>query len=135
MNEDRHNHLNMIQAVIDRMGQNSFHLKGWAVGIMIAIFTFSAGRNDLRSILFTIIPLFVIWILDSYYLNLERKFRLLYDEVRKKKEIDFDMNFSDIKLQVKDHYKVSLLRCIISRTEVLFYLTCILTTVLIYIFA
>lgn len=135
MSEEKVSHLSMIQGVISRMGQNSFQLKGWAVGIMIAIFTFAGNQNDLRSILFTIIPLIVIWILDSYYLNLERKFRLLYDDVRKKKDIDFSMNFTDIKLEIKNHYKVSMFNCIISKTESLFYFTCILTTILIYIFA
>ena len=38
-------HLNMIQEIITRMGNNSFSLKQWAVGIMIAIYAF-AGENS-----------------------------------------------------------------------------------------
>jgi len=130
-------HLQMIQEIITRMGRNSFQLKGWAVGIMIAIFSFAGNQSNLKCILFTVFPLIVIWFLDSYYLLLERKFRLLYDNIRIKddKNIDFDMNYNSVKLQIGEHYKISFLRVVISRTEILFYLTCIITTILIYIFA
>ena len=129
-------HLQMIQGIITRMGQNSFQLKGWAIGIMIAIFTFAGQQGDTRSILFTIIPLTVIWLLDSYYLQLERKFRLLYDDVRKNKEkTDFDMSFNSVKLEVGKHNKISYFRIMFSITETPFYLVCIITTILIYQFA
>ena len=129
-------HLQMIQGIITRMGQNSFQLKGWAIGIMIAIFTFAGKQDDTRCILFTIIPLIVIWLLDSYYLQLERKFRLLYDDVRKNKnKTDFDMNFNSVKLEVGKHKKISFFRIVFSITESSFYLVCILTTILIYNFA
>ena len=128
-------HLQMIQGIITRMGQNSFQLKGWAVGIMIAIFSFAGQQTETRCILFTIIPLFVIWLLDSYYLQLERKFRLLYDYVRKNKDkSDFGMNFNSVKLEVGKHTQISFFRIMFSITEVSFYLTCILTTILVYQF-
>lgn len=74
-------HLEMIQNVINRMGNNSFLLKGWAVLVIVAIFTFTGeSNNDIRCILFTNVPLVVFWGLDSYYLQLERKYRKLYDE-------------------------------------------------------
>ena len=78
-------HLNMIQGIISRMGNNAFSLKQWAVGIMIAIYAF-AGENSHKAVIVTIIPLIVFWFLDSYYLMIERKYRCLYDEVRRKKE-------------------------------------------------
>lgn len=67
-------HLNMIQEIIARMGNNSFSLKQWAVavGIMIAIYTV-ARENSYKAVIVTIIPLIVFWILDSYYLMIENK--------------------------------------------------------------
>ena len=56
-------HLNMIQEIITRMGNNSFSLKQWAVGIMIAIYAF-AGENSHKAVIVTIIPLVVFWILE-----------------------------------------------------------------------
>ena len=35
----------MIQSIITRMGNNSFSLKGWAVGIMIAVYAFAGKSN------------------------------------------------------------------------------------------
>ena len=84
-------HLNMIQGIISRMGNNAFSLKQWAVGIMIAIYAF-AGENSHKAVIVTIIPLIVFWFLDSYYLMIERKYRCLYDEVRKKKKKNIDFN-------------------------------------------
>ena len=82
-------HLNMIQGIISRMGNNAFSLKQWAVGIMIAIYAF-AGENSHKAVIVTIIPLIVFWFLDSYYLMIEHKYRCLYDEVRRKKESEPD---------------------------------------------
>ena len=72
--ENKRSHLNMIQQVITRMGSNSFSLKGWTVGMIVAIYAF-AGNNAHKAVIITLIPLIVFWILDSYYLTLERKFR------------------------------------------------------------
>lgn len=132
--EDKVAHLQMIQGIITRMGQNSFQIKGWAIGIMIAIFSFAGEQSNTRCILFTIVPLIIMWFLDSYYLQLERKFRLLYDDVRISEESrDYDMNFNDIKIKVSDSYKISYFKILISATEIVFYLTCIITTTLIYL--
>lgn len=132
--EDKVAHLQMIQGIITRMGQNSFQIKGWAIGIMIAIFSFAGEQSNTRCILFTIVPLIIMWFLDSYYLQLERKFRLLYDDVRIfEGSRDYDMNFNDIKIKVRDSYKISYFKNLISATEIVFYLTCIITTTLIYL--
>ena len=132
--EEKVVHLQMIQDIIARMGQNSFQIQGWAIGIMIAIFSFAGEQSNTRCILFTIIPLIIMWFLDSYYLQLERKFRLLYDDVRtSEKNKEYDMNFNNVKIKVKDSYKISYFMILISITEAVFYLTCITTTTLIYL--
>ena len=131
-------HLEMIQNVINRMGNNSFLLKGWAVLVIVAIFTFTGeSNNDIKCILFTNIPLIVFWGLDSYYLQLERKYRKLYDDIRLKENdnTDFNMNPSNVKISISDSKMVSFMNCFLSATEILFYGTCITTTILIYIFA
>lgn len=131
--ENKRTHLGMIQQIITRMGNNSFSLKGWSVGIMIAIFAF-AGNNYHKAVVVTLIPIIVFWILDAYFLMLERKFRLLYEEVRSKKEsdIDFDMNFNNIKINFKQIGKYGFLRILFSKTILPFYLVCIVTTLIIY---
>ena len=132
------NYLEMIQKVIARMGNNSFLLKGWAVLVIVAIFTFTKESNNVKIILFTNIPLVVFWGLDSYYLQLERKYRLLFDHVRNnisEKDVDYNLNPNLISVTLKDSKKVSFFNCLFSITELLYYGTCIVTTILIYIFA
>ena len=55
----KNNYLEMIQKVIARMGNNSFLLKGLAVLVIVAIFTFTKESNNVKIILFTNIPLVV----------------------------------------------------------------------------
>lgn len=132
-NQDKISHLQMIQSIVDRMGKNSFSLKGWAVGVMVAIYAF-AGQNYNKAVIVTLIPLIIFWILDSYYLMLERKYRRLYDEVRLKEnnKIDFDMNFNNVSLKMKEIKKFEFIRKFFSKTEWPFYLVCITVTLIIY---
>lgn len=131
--ENKRNHLLMIQNVIDRMGRNSFSLKEWAIGIMIAIFAF-AGANAHKAVIITLVPLIAFWFLDAYYLMLERKFRALYENVRLKKEsdIDFNMNFNSIKLNMNDIKKYCFFSILLSKSEMPFYIVCIITSLIIY---
>lgn len=87
-------HLEMIQGVINRLSTNSFLLKGWSVVLISALFALSAGDSNPAFIYLAYIPAFVFWGLDGYFLREERKFRALYNSVRKKDEsdIDFSMN-------------------------------------------
>lgn len=133
MENQKVTYLQMIQNIISRMAENSFKIKGWGIGVMLAIFSFAGTQGDKRCILFTIIPLVVLWGLDAYYLQLERKYRLFYDVKRKNKVETFDMNLNSIKIEIKDVSKICYLRCIFSLTEVLFYLTCIITSIVVYL--
>lgn len=89
-------HLDMLQAVISRMNQNSFQLKGWNVVLVSALFALSVDGKDIAFVLFAFFPAFVLWGLDGYYLRQERLFRMLYDKVRVQDEINFSMDTSSI---------------------------------------
>lgn len=132
--ENKVAHMNMVQQIITRMGNNSFMLKGWTIGIMVAVFAF-AGKDAHKAIMITIIPLGVIWFLDSYYLTIERKYRALYEEIRLKKEseITFDMNFNNVKLTMNNIKKYSIFNSFTSISVMPFYLVCIVTTLLLYL--
>ena len=131
--EKKISHLNMIQSIITRMGNNSFALKGWAVGIMIAVYAV-AGNSNVKAVIVTLMPLIVFWFIDTYYLMLERKFRCLYDDVRIKdeKDIDFSMNPNDVKINLDEVKKYGFFSIFFSKSVLPFYLVCIATTLVIY---
>ena len=77
-------HLKMIQNVIDRMGRNSFWLRGWNATLAVGWLAFVArvGVEKTPDGLWPIVPLLMLFLLDGYYLSQERRFRKLYNAVR-----------------------------------------------------
>jgi len=69
------------------MGQNSFQMKGWALTVvtaLLALFAASIGENCNGNSWFVLIgipPTLIFWCFDSYYLQQERKFRGVYNDV------------------------------------------------------
>lgn len=80
---NRVSHLQMIQAVIGRLGNDSFLIKGWAVTIAGALLGFAADRHSERLAVLSLIPTVLFWVQDSLFLRSERLFRLLHEDVRK----------------------------------------------------
>jgi hypothetical protein len=81
MKEEKIKHLEFIQNIITRHNTNSFQIKGLTVAIVSALLAVYASNNNLEFIWIGIIPTILFWFLDSYYLQLERKFRGLYNDV------------------------------------------------------
>lgn len=94
--------LQMIQGVIDRMGGNLFYLRGWSITLLAGLFAISTSDllkvSNWAPLLFFVL-LLLFWVYDAYFLSLERKFRGLYDQVRKisEEKIDFSMNIVEFK--------------------------------------
>ena len=116
--ENKIKHLEMIENIIERMGSNSFQLKGWAVTLVTVIGALAARETDRRFFLLAFIPLIAFWGIDAFYLQSERKYKELYKEVRAKKEeeIDFDMTTENIHTCHTCYW-----RCVWSKTEAWFY--------------
>ena len=78
-------HLEMVQGVINRLGHDSFLIKGWSMTILVAGIVFVA-RSQVQSayiVLTFTIPVVGFWILDGYFLWQERLFREVYIVCRK----------------------------------------------------
>ncbi|WP_066072176.1 hypothetical protein [Neobacillus soli] len=129
MNENKLKHLEFIQGVINRMGQNSFLLKGWAVTLVAGLFVFANTQDmEWKMISIAFIPSIFFWLLDGYFLWQEKLFRNLYDHVRKKGEgemIDFSMNVKPFVSETG-----SWIRICLSTTLSLFYLPIIVIIVI-----
>lgn len=94
MIEAKMKHLEFVQATINRMANNSFLLKGWAVTIVGGLIALTFREVNRHYLLISAIVVALFWMLDSYYLSRERKFILLYNQVRKHNEenVDFAMD-------------------------------------------
>ena len=79
--EEKRQHLEFIQKFITRMNTNSFQLKGVAIIMMSASLAIYASTDEVIFIFLAILPTLLFWFLDSYYLQKERKFRGVYDDV------------------------------------------------------
>jgi len=83
-------HLEMIQSIINRMANNSFLLKGWAVILSSALFALSVKDANISFVSVAFFPIIVFWILDGYFLKIEREYRKVYDKVRQLDELNID---------------------------------------------
>jgi hypothetical protein len=102
-------HLTFIQGVINRMGQNSFLLKGWSVTIIAALFALAAQGANGKYILVAYFPAIMFWLLDAFFLYQEKLFRKLYEKVASN-AIDsehFTLNTEVIKTEVEGYTNVA----------------------------
>ncbi|MFC1651514.1 hypothetical protein ACFL2X_08080 [Candidatus Latescibacterota bacterium] len=81
MTPEQIKHLEFIQNVITRMNTNSFQIKGWSIIILSALLAIYASTKNNYFFLAAVFPTLIFWFLDAYYLNQERKFRGLYNDV------------------------------------------------------
>ena len=116
----------MIQAIITRMAQNSFMIKGWALTLVVAMFAF-VPKTVYLFVPIVIMPILIFAFFDAYYLQLERYYRNLYDIVRNKQEaeIDFDLKTTKECKKIKDSYW----HCFFSYSILLFYTPILLVAV------
>lgn len=84
--EEIHKEIDLLQASIQRMANNSFLLKGWMVSLIAVVIALAPKEeNELiiaASMLFVIIS---FWFLDAFFLKLERIYRMRYDWVLKER--------------------------------------------------
>ena len=112
-------HLEMTQGVINRLGNNSFLLKGWSMTIIALSMVLTAryGLQNPYIILAFFLPVLGFWVLDGYFLWQERLFRKVYDEVRQKTDTDFKMDV----MKHRDKPKCTWFSSVFSVTLVIFY--------------
>jgi len=108
MDEGKRLHLEFIQNIITRMNTNSFYIKGLAITIVSALMAIYATTPKIIFIFIGIPPTILFWLLDSYYLQQERKFRGVYNDVTGLKQtIDvkpYEMPIQKYTKHIDKHY-------------------------------
>jgi hypothetical protein len=74
-------HREFVQSVITRMNANSFQIKGMTITIVAAFLGVYASNSKILFILIPIPFVLLFWFLDTYYLQLERQFRGVYNDI------------------------------------------------------
>ena len=117
--ENKLKHLEFIQQAVNRMASNLFLLKGWTVTLIAALFALAAKDSKDVYFLIAYLPPVMFWVLDGYFLAQERRFRALYDHVRKldESEIDFSMDTQ----KFSHEWRTSWLGSMFSRTLNIYY--------------
>lgn len=109
-------HLEFIQSIINRMGSNSFQMKSWMITIVSALLALYSSSSNKAFLLFAILPTLLFWYLDSYYLQQERKFRGLYNDVAKVSENPNEIKAFAMPLNLYTGRKYSLWNVLTSET-------------------
>lgn len=120
MDADKIKHLDYVQNAINRMADNSFKIKGLTITLFSAFVGIYVKTGELQFLLATVLPIFLFWLLDAYYLQQERKFRAIYNELIGKSNNlrirSFEMPLNKVK---GVHY--SFWCAMLSKTELLLY--------------
>ena len=73
-------HLTIMQGLIQRMSGNRRSCKLWCVTLASAILVLATQNKGAQDALIALLPTVILWVLDSYYLGLERRFRDSYSK-------------------------------------------------------
>lgn len=103
MEENKIKHLEFIQATITRMNQNSFQIKGWMITIVSALLALYANSENVIYISIAIVPVVIFWLLDAYYLQQERKFRGVYNDVAGLSPDDSRVSIKDFEMPIQKY--------------------------------
>jgi len=86
MDDKKSKHLEMVQAVINRMAGSSMTIKGWSITLVSALFALAAKDAEFRYVIVSYFSAGMFWFLDGYFLYQERSFRNLYNKIRVNQE-------------------------------------------------
>lgn len=104
--DDLFKEIDLIQECIRRMSHNSFMVKGWALTLLAGVTAFTHGDNFKDVVLLicsTIIPFVCFWLLDTFFLHTERKYRKMYEVMLEKRRKDdlsgqFELNPQNVSI-------------------------------------
>ena len=103
MDNNKTKHLEFIQSTITRMNQNSFQIKGWMITLVSALLALYASSEKVAYILIAIVPAIVFWLLDAYYLQQERRFRGVYNDVAGLSPDDSRINVREFEMPIQKY--------------------------------
>lgn len=136
--DGRIKHLDMVQAVVARLGGNGFVIKGWAVTVAGAFQGFGITTVNGWLALAGTLPTCLFWFLEASFLRSERAFRMLYGRIRRGAVEPFFMNATSSEfldsLEAKERTSVAWRTTILRPSLALFYTALIVSAGAIAVF-
>lgn len=100
--EKRLAYLQMVQSAIDRMSTMSAIFKGFTATVITGVAAVSFTNISKWVVLLSMVPILCFFVIDMYYLSLERRFRYLFNQIRNNyNDVDYDMDPPKIKKEDK----------------------------------
>ena len=100
--EEKTAYLQMIQEPIGRMSTASAIFKGFAATIVSGVATLTYCEVHPTVLALSFVPVLLFALLDIYYLMLEKKYRYLFEQVRKGKHpVNFSMKLTKNSIAAK----------------------------------
>lgn len=130
---ERIKHLEFIQDAITRMNANSFQMKSWMLVIVTALLGSYANTKNHNFVLLAILPTLIFWVLDTYYLQQERKFRGIYNDVAGISEKPSEIKLFAMPINLYTDEKYSFINVLLSVTILPLYTLMLIILVVIYI--
>jgi hypothetical protein len=130
-----HKEIDLVQAVISRMANNSFFLKGWLVSLIAVVLALTkdaviAFESPYYSLII-LLPVIAFWYLDAFFLHKERCYRKLYDWViENRKNTDdylYSLNYKRFEKQVGNIFCVMFSKTLIPFYGLVVFILIILT--------
>lgn len=103
--------------------------------IVSALLGFYANSNNTKFALVAVLPVLIFWILDSYYLQLERQFRGIYNDVTGLSKDVKPVRPFEMPIQNYTEGKYSFLDVFLSKWMMLLYFPVVLLLLGIYFFS
>ncbi|TPD70491.1 hypothetical protein [Flavobacterium microcysteis] len=120
MAEEKRQHLEFIQNIINRLSTNSIQLKAITITLTAGLLAVYSTSPKIFLIYLASIQVIFFWLLDSYYLQQERKFRGVYNDVS---GITSNFTIKDYEMPIEKYKKgkYSFFRCVFSFSKLLFF--------------
>lgn len=132
--------IDLIQACITRMAQNSFMVKGWMISLIAVIIALLPEKIafDVRIIcVVSLVVTIAFWYLDAFFLKMEKLYRLKYEWViqnrQKTLEYCYDLNPHNMKMRLPGIGEPNMGEIMFSKSLVPLYLLFVITELFIFL--
>lgn len=118
--------IDLIEKCIERMASNSLDIKKLTVSIIVAVIALVPKEANVETktvFICLIVGIFSFYLLDSYYLMIERAYKKKYEKIT----VDFDSDLFpsetlfNMKISKEDRNFKTYLKCLSSPSELVFY--------------